>query len=127
MTDKPTNMEADEEATDYTDEDPTILMLREGGTYWEPPTIIEVITELKNWTWEGAAHPMKDSMKKIKTVKLVTLAKKIKTFKLVTPTKNIVFILIESISTSIFIPVKSIFESFPIKSNLVKFVESVIC
>ena len=33
MTNKPTNMEIDEEATDYMDEDPIVLMLREEGTY----------------------------------------------------------------------------------------------
>ena len=36
MTDKPTDMEVDEEAKDYIDEDPTVLMLRGEGTYWEP-------------------------------------------------------------------------------------------
>ena len=45
-------------------------------------------------------------MKKIKTVKSVTLAKKIMTIKPVTPTKNIVYVLIESISASISILVK---------------------
>ena len=69
MADKPTNMEIEEEASDYMDIDPTILTLRKEGAYWEPPAIVKSITELKNWAWEGAAHPMKDSMKKIKTVK----------------------------------------------------------
>ena len=41
VTDKPTDMEIDDEATDYMDEDPTVLMLREEGTYWEPPAITE--------------------------------------------------------------------------------------
>ena len=77
VTDKPTDMEIDEEATDYMDEDPAVLMLREKGTYWKPPAIVEAITELKNQAWEGAAHPMKDFVKKIKTVKLVTLTKNI--------------------------------------------------
>ena len=61
-------------------------------------------------------------MKKIKTVKSVTLAKKIKTVELVTPAKNIVFVPIESISTSISIPVESVCGSIPIESV---FVESV--
>ncbi|KAK9991482.1 hypothetical protein SO802_026467 [Lithocarpus litseifolius] len=61
------------------DEDPTVLMLREEGAYWQLPAIVEATIELKNWAWEGVAHPMEDSMKKIKTVKSVTLAKKIKT------------------------------------------------
>ena len=59
-------------------------------------------------------------MRKIKTIKSVTFAKKIKTAKPVSPAKNIVSILIESISTSVFIPVKSVCDNF-----LVKFVESV--
>ena len=46
--DKPIDMEIDEEATDYMDEDPTILMLKEEGTYWELLAIVEAITELKN-------------------------------------------------------------------------------
>ena len=61
-------------------------------------------------------------MKKIKTVKSVTLAKKIKTVNPVTPAKNIVSIPIESI------PVKFVCDSFPVESNLVKsieFIESV--
>ena len=33
VSNKPTDMEIDKEATDYMDEDPTILMLREEGTY----------------------------------------------------------------------------------------------
>ena len=48
VTDKPIVMEIDDEVTDYMDEDPTVLMLREEGTYWEPPTIVEATTELKN-------------------------------------------------------------------------------
>ena len=47
--DKPANMEIDTEGTDYMDEDPMVLMLREEGTHREPPTIIEATTELKNW------------------------------------------------------------------------------
>ena len=47
-TNKPIDMEVDEEATDYMDEDPIVLMLREEGTYWKPPTIVEATTKLKN-------------------------------------------------------------------------------
>ena len=43
---------------------------------------------------------MEDSMRKIKTVKSVTLTKKIKTVELVTPAKNIVSVPIESIKNS---------------------------
>ena len=64
-------------------------------------------------------------MKKIKTVKSVTLAKKIKTIKPVTPTKNIVSSPIESISASISIPVKSICDSFLVEFDLVKSIEYV--
>ena len=64
-------------------------------------------------------------MKKIKTVKLVTLAKKIKTIKPITPAKNIVSIPIESISASISIQVKSVCDSIPVESDLLKYVESV--
>ena len=81
---------------------------------------MEAMTELKNWAWEGATHPMEDSVKKIKTVKLVTFAKRIKTAEPVTPTKNIVSIPIESSSANIFVPVKSIYYTFSIE-----FVESV--
>ena len=48
VNDKPTNMEIDDEATDYMDEDPTVLMLRKEGTHWEPPTIVEATIKLKN-------------------------------------------------------------------------------
>ena len=64
-------------------------------------------------------------MKKIKTVKLVTLAKKIGTIEPVTPTKNIVSILIESIFASISIPVKSVCEIFPVEFDLVKSIKSI--
>ena len=64
-------------------------------------------------------------MKKIKTVKSVTLAKKIKTVEPVTLTKNIVSIPIESISASIYIPVKSVCDSFLVESDLVKSIESI--
>ena len=45
VTDKPIDIEIDKEAMDYMDEDPTILMLREEGTHWEPPTIVEATTD----------------------------------------------------------------------------------
>ena len=67
-------------------------------------------------------------MKKIKTVKSITLAKKIKTVEPVAPAKNIVFVPIEFISASISIPINSIFNSIPNEFDLVKsieFVESV--
>ena len=118
-------MEIDSESMDYMDEDPPILMLREEETYWEPPAIVEATTELKNWAWEGAAHPMKDSMKKIKIVNSITLAKKIKTVEPITPAKNIVSVLIEFVSTSISIPVKSVCDSFLVESDLVKSIESI--
>ena len=108
MTDKPTDMKIDDEATNYMDEDPAVLLLREEGTYWEPPANIEAITKLKNWAWEGATHPIEDSLKKIKTIKSVAFAKKIKTVEPVTPTKNIVSVPIESIFDSISDIVKSI-------------------
>ena len=113
-------MEIDSESIDYMDEHPTVLMLREEGTYWEPPTIVEATTKLNDWAWEGAAHPMEDSMKKIKIVKLVTLAKKIKTVEPITPAKNIASVAIESIFASISILVKSICDSFSVESDLVK-------
>ncbi|KAK9986942.1 hypothetical protein SO802_031893, partial [Lithocarpus litseifolius] len=99
MTDKPTDMGIEQEATDYMDIDPAVLMLKEEGAYWEPPVIVEFMIELKNWAWEGATHPMEDSVRKIKTVKSVTFAKKIKTAEPITPAKNIISVLIESIST----------------------------
>ena len=66
---------------------------------------------------------MEDSIRKIKTFKSVTLTKKIKTVELVTPTKNIVSVPLESISASISISVKSVYNSFPIESNLVESIE----
>ena len=89
-------------------EDLTVLMLREEGTYWESPSIIEATIALKNQAWEGVAHPMEDSMRKIKIVEPIT------------PTKNIVSVSIESVFASVSILVKSVYDSF-----LVEFVESV--
>ena len=77
VTDKPIDMEIDGEGIDYMDEDPMALMLREEGTYWEPPAIVEPIIELKNWAWEGAAHPMEDSLEKIMTIEPITPTKKL--------------------------------------------------
>ena len=116
MTNKLKNMEVDEEAIDYMDGDPTILMLKEEGAYWEPLAIVEAKTKLKNWLWEGATQSMEDSMRKIKTIKSVTFAKKIKTAEPVIPAKNIVSVPIESISTSVSIPVKFVCDSFPVES-----------
>ena len=48
VTNKPTNMKVKEEAIDYMDVDPTILMLGEERSYWEPPAIMEATIELKN-------------------------------------------------------------------------------
>ena len=46
VTDKSANMEIDNKGTYYIDEDPMVLMLREEGTHWEPPAIIEATTEV---------------------------------------------------------------------------------
>ena len=64
-------------------------------------------------------------MKKIMIVKLVTLTKKIKMVEPVTPAKNIVFFPIESISTNISIPVKSLCDSSSVESDVVKSIESI--
>jgi len=40
VTNKPTDMEVEEEAIDYIDVDPTVLMLRKEGAHWEPPAIV---------------------------------------------------------------------------------------
>ena len=77
------------------------------------PTIIEAITELKNWAWEGAAYPLED------------LARKIKTIEQVVPTKNIVSIPIKFVFASITIPVESVCDSIPIESISVESIESV--
>ena len=62
-------------------------------------------------------------MRKIKTVKSVTLTKKFKTVEPVTPAKNIVSVPIESISASISISVKSVCDSFPVEFDLVESIE----
>ena len=120
VTDNPIDMEVKEEDTNYINVDPLVLMLREEGTYWEPLAIVEATTELKNWAGEGVVLPVEESVRKIKSA---TFAKKIKTAELVTPTRNVVFVLIESIFASVSIPVKSVCDSFPIES--VEFVEFV--
>ena len=66
---------------------------------------------------------MEDSVRKIKTVKSVTFAKQIT--EPVTLAKNIVYVPIEFISASISIPVKSVYDSFPVEFDLVKSIESV--
>ena len=109
MTDKPTDIEIDDEGTNYMNEDPMVLKLMEEETHWEPPAIVEATTELKNWAWEGVAHPIEDSVKKIKIVELIT------------PTKNIVSIPIESVSASIIVPVESVCDRIPIESIFVEF------
>ena len=48
VTNKLTDIEIDDKAIDYMDEDPTVLMLKQEGIYWEPLTIVEATTELKN-------------------------------------------------------------------------------
>ena len=125
VTNKPTNIEIDGEGTDYMDEDPMVLVLREEGTRWELPTIVKATTELKNWSWEGAAHPMEDSAMKMKTIEPITPTKKIKTIKLITLAKNIVSIPIESIPTSIIVPIESICDCIPIESISVESIEFV--
>ena len=124
VTDKSTNMEIDGEGTDYMNEDLMVLMLREEGTHWEPPAIIEATTELKNLVWEGATHHMEDTVKKIKIDEPITPTKKIKTVKPITLAKNIVYIPIESVSTSIIVLVKSICDHSPIESISIKSVEN---
>ena len=116
VTDKPTNMELEEEVTDYMDVNPTVLMLREEGVYWEPLAIVEATTKLKNWASEGAAHPIEDFVRKIKTVNSVTFAKRIKTTEPVTLAKNIVSVPIEYISANVSILVKYAYDSFPVES-----------
>ena len=77
---------------------------------------MEATTELKNWPWEGATHPMEDFVRKIKTVKSVTFVKKIKTAEPVTLAKDIVSVPIKSSFANIVVPVKSICNSFPVES-----------
>ena len=54
---------------------------------------------------------MKDSVRKIETVKSITPAKKIKIVDPVAPVQNIISVPIESISASISIPVNSVCDS----------------
>ena len=109
VTDKPIDMEIDGEGTNYMDEDPMVLMLREEETHWEPPAIVEATTELKNWAWEGIAHPMEDSVKKIKLVEPIT--------------PDIVSIPIESVYASIIVPIESVYNRIPIESVSVESIE----
>ena len=89
-------MEVDGESIDYMDENPRVLMLKEERTHWELVTIVEATTKLKNWAWEGAAHPMENSLEKIKTIEPLT------------PAKNIISISIESVCCCFSIPIESI-------------------
>ena len=114
VSDKPIDMEADGENTDYINKEPMELMLREERTHQEPNTIVETVTELKNWAWERAAHPMEDFLEKIKTVEPLT------------PTKNIISIPIKSVSTSIVVPIKSICDRVPIESVPIESVKNSI-
>ena len=77
---------------------------------------MEATIKLKNWAWEGATHPVEDSVRKIKTVKSVTFAKRNKTIGPITPAKNIVSIPTESSSANIFVLVKTVCDSFPVES-----------
>ena len=101
-------MEVDGESTDYMDENPMALMLKEERTHWEPTAIIEATTELKNWAWKRAAHPMEDFLEKIKTIEPLT------------STKNIISIPIEYVYASIVVPVESVCDCVPIKFVLVE-------
>ena len=112
VSDKPIDMEIDGESMDYMDEDLMVLMLREEGTRWEPLAIIEAITKLKNQAWEGATHPIEDSLEEIKTVEPIT------------PAKDIVSILIESISASIIVLVEPLCDCIPIKSVSIESIEN---
>ena len=123
MLDNPTDMQIDIEGTDYMDEDPMVLMLREEGAHWGLPAIVKAITELKNWAWEGATYTMEDSVKNIKTVEPITLAKKIQTVEPITPVKNIASIPIESISASIIIPIEFVCDHIPIESVSIESIE----
>ena len=110
--DKPTDMEIDGEGTNYMDENLMVLMLSEEETHWEPPAIVETTIELKNWAWEGAAHPMKDFVKKIKTVESLL--------------PKILFLSL-FVSASIIVPIEFFCDRIPIESVFVesiKFVEN---
>ena len=114
VSNKPTNMEVDGESTNYIDKYPKVLMLKEERTHWEPTAIVEATTKLKNWAWEGAAHPMEDPLEKFKAIEPLT------------PAKNIMSIPIEPISTSIVILVESIYDFVPIESILIESIKNSI-
>ena len=116
VSDKLANMEVDGESINYMDEVPRVLMLKEEGTHWEPAAIVKATTKLKDWAREGVTYPMEDLLEKIKTIEALT------------PTKNIISIPIESISTSIVNPVKSIFDcvSIPIKSIMLSLLRNLL-
>ena len=63
------DVEVKEEYEDHMDEDPKVLVLREGGTHEKLATIIDAITKLKNWAWKGVAHPIGDPLVKTKPTK----------------------------------------------------------
>jgi len=63
------DVEVKEEDEDHMDEDPRVLVLREGGTHEKQVAITDAITKLKNWAWEGATHPMGDPLVKTKPTK----------------------------------------------------------
>ena len=107
--DKLVDMEVDGESPNYMDEGPGVLMLKEEGTHWELVAIVEAKIKLKNWTWEGAAHPMEDPLEKIKAIEPFTPAK-----------------IIVSISASIVILVEFVCDrvSTPIESIPIKFVKN---
>ncbi|XP_030928663.1 uncharacterized protein LOC115954842 [Quercus lobata] len=67
---------------------------------------------------------MEDTVKKIKIDEPITPTKKIKTVKPITLAKNIVYIPIKSVSTSIIVPVKSICDHSPIESVSIKSIEN---
>ena len=69
---------------------------------------------------------MEDSATKIKNVEPITPVKKIKTIKLITPTKTIVFVPVESVSTSIIGPVQSVCDPTieSVSDESVEFVEN---
>ena len=112
VTNKATDMGISGEGMDYMDEDLLLLMLREEETHWKLLAIIEATIELKNWAWEGAAHPMEDFVEKIKKVEPIT------------PVENIVSIPIKSIFASIIVPVKFVCNRIPIEFVFVEYVEN---
>ena len=114
VTNKATDMGISGEGMDYMDEDLLLLMLREEETHWKLLAIIEATIEVKNWAWEGAAHPMEDPLEKTKTTKPFT------------PTKSIISIPIESFFANIVILVKFVHDhvSITVESIIVESVKN---